>query len=64
MEDVTITLNPIDAALFLEFRKHQTDFMVLFNNGIFTLKNGSLTIHKDSEGLVRKIEINQVLFKA
>lgn len=63
MNEITIFLTPLDAELFKSFREHQTDFMVLKANGIFDLKNGSITIHKDDKGLVRKIEVNQVLFK-
>jgi len=62
-EQVTIFLTPVEAELFKSFREHQTDFMILKSNGIFDLKNGSMTIHKDEKGLVRKIETNQVLFK-
>ena len=58
-----IELTDIEAELFLAFRKHQTEFMVLKASGIFDLKNGSITIHKDVNGIVRQIETNQVVFK-
>jgi hypothetical protein len=61
--EITVFLTPIDVELFKSFREHQTDFMVLLNNGVFDMKNGSLTIHYDDKGLVRKIESNQVKFK-
>jgi len=61
--EVTIFLTPIDVELFRSFREHQTDFMVLLDNGVFSMKNGSLTIHYDDKGLVRKIESNQIKFK-
>lgn len=62
-EQITIFLTPEEANLFLEFRKNQDDFMILKANGIFELKNGSMLIHKDINGRVREIIVNQILFK-
>lgn len=62
-ELTTIYLNEEDAKLFLEFRKNQDDFMILKANGIFSLKNGNMLIHKDLNGRVREIVVNQILFK-
>lgn len=62
-EEIIIYLTPIDAELFRAFREHQTEFMVLKNTGIFDLKSGSMTIHKDHQGVVRQIDSHQVLFK-
>lgn len=62
-KEITIFLTPIDVELFKSFRENQTEFMVLKNTGVFDLKNGSMTIHKDSDGIVRKIETNTILFK-
>ncbi len=64
MDEVTIFLTPIDVELFKAFREHQTDFMILKNNGIFDLKNGNIIIHKDAQGRVREIVENRVRFKA
>lgn len=58
-----IELTEKEAEIFLAFRQYQTEFMVLRNTGIFDLKNGSITIHKDDKGTVRKIETNTILFK-
>lgn len=64
MDTVTIILTAPEAEMFTLWRKHQDDFMVLLSAGIFDLKNGSITIHKDSGGTVRKIETNQISFSA
>ena len=61
--ETTISLTDTEAELFKSFREHQTDFMVLKANGIFSLKNGSITIHKDNAGKVRMIETNVIQFK-
>jgi hypothetical protein len=60
--DTAIYLNAQEIELFRSFREHQTEFMVLKGTGIFDLKNGSMTVHKDIDGRVRKIETNQILF--
>lgn len=64
MNDITLILTEEDAELFKAFREHQTDFMVLKAHGIFDLIDGSITIHKDHSGMVRKIETHTVSFKA
>lgn len=63
-ELTTIYLNKKEAELFLSFREHQSEFIILRANGIFDIKNGSITCHFDENGLVRKIESNRILFKA
>ena len=60
---INVSLTNEDAILFVEFRKLQDEFMILRKNGIFDVKNGSITIHFDSEGLVRKIETNEIKFR-
>lgn len=62
-ELTTVYLTTNEAKLFLEFRENQDDFMILKANGIFSTKNGSILIHKDEKGKIRKIETNQILFK-
>ena len=47
----TIELQDEDALLFLEFRKHQTDFAIIYQAGVFDLRNASATINFDSFGI-------------
>ena len=42
---------------------YQADIQRLFDNEVFSLKNGSAIIHKDWEGRIRKIDINKVAWK-
>jgi hypothetical protein len=60
--ETIIYLTPEEAKIFLDFKKYQDEFIVLLSSGVFTLKGGSMTIHKDAEGTVRKIETNKILF--
>jgi hypothetical protein len=51
----TIELTPIDAELFIQFRKHQDQFEVLLREGVFDSYVGSKTVHKDGDR-IRLIE--------
>ena len=44
-------------------RKHLIDLTILIRNGVFELKNGKITIHKDFNGNIRKVEIETITFK-
>lgn len=46
-----IELNPVDAALFVSFRKHQDQFSVLLAEGMFDDFIGHKTVHKDGKNI-------------
>lgn len=60
---VTIILTQDDAELFKLFREFQDDFKLLLDNSVFSFKNGSVVMHRDSEGQLRKIEMHKIYFK-
>jgi len=43
----TIELTNEEALLFIEFRKHQTEFKKLLDNGVFSNFIGQKILHKD-----------------
>ena len=49
-----LTLNDTDAQLFLEFRRLQS-------TGVFDVKNGSVTLHFDKQGVINAIEKKEML---
>jgi hypothetical protein len=63
MEEVTVILTNEEAELFKRFREFQNDFNILLNNSVFSFKNGSIVIHRDDMGKIRKIEMHKVYFK-
>ena len=63
MEKVTIELTKQEAELFKLFREFQSEFELLVRNDVFSMKNGSIEIHKDDLGKIRKILINKIAFK-
>lgn len=42
---------------------HQQDIELLFDNEVFSLRNGSAILHKDSEGRIRKIDFDYTAWK-
>lgn len=60
---VAITLTEEEAELFKTFREFQNDFSILLNNSVFSFKNGSIVIHRDDQGRIRKIEMHKIYFK-
>lgn len=63
MQTVVVNLSPADSLLFVEFRRRQDIFAELVKGGVFDLRSGSATIHFDADGILRKIEKNEVVFK-
>lgn len=59
-----IEITKQEAEDFKKFREHQEIIERILSSGIKELKNGKITIHKDNNGKIRKIEINRVCFKS
>lgn len=60
---VTLELNDIDAALFLEYRKHQNTFATLYNAGIFGIKNGKAVLSFGLDGTLMRIDGDVSLYQ-
>ena len=41
----------------------QTDIQLLFDNGVFDLRNGSAILHKDGDGRIREIKFDHKVWK-
>ena len=64
IDKTIITLNTEEARLFKMFREYQDDFTKLLDNNVFSFSNGSVEIHRDNDGKIRKIEIHKISFKS
>lgn len=64
MEDVTLILTTPEAMLFRDFQQFHNTFALMVRQGVFDCKNGSITIHFDSTGTIKKIERKDSLFDA
>ncbi|KUK99146.1 MAG: hypothetical protein XE08_0223 [Parcubacteria bacterium 32_520] len=63
METYKIELTEYEIELFKKFREYQDDIQILEENNFFKFKNGSMIIHKNSEGKIMKIENNFIAYK-
>ena len=59
---VQITLTRIELGTLQRMQKHLPEVVKLMDGGVFDLKNGQATIHKDSNGKVRRVELREVTF--
>lgn len=59
----TIELTEKEAALFVEFQRMQDTWMKLVNSGAFKVKSGSVTLHMDEHGVLRKIDRSDCLLR-
>jgi len=54
---IKIELSQQDAEIFKTFCKFRDDFENMLNAGVFEFKNGSATLYRDSNGILKDIEI-------
>lgn len=54
---ITVEMSEEDAALFIKFRRFQGMFEMLTESGITDIKNGSMTLHFDSSGTVKNVQV-------
>ncbi len=59
-----IELNDTDAKAFVLFRQHQEKVMLLIENRIFDLRNGSAEIHFNREGAIASIDMHAKVFRS
>ena len=63
-QEIQIFLTTPEAIMFRDFQQFHKTFALLTSNGVFDIINGSVTIHFDSEGTIKKIERHDSLFDA
>ena len=60
---MTNELTEYEIELFKKFRELQTDIEILNDNDFFSFRNGSITVHKNNDGNIMKIEKNFISFR-
>jgi hypothetical protein len=63
MQTYKVELTEYEIELFKKFREWQTDLELLNDNDFFSFKNGSITVHKNNDGNIMKIEKNFISFR-
>lgn len=59
---IQIEITTPEAIAFRQFMQFHSNFMLLVNNGVFNVKDGSVRLHFDHDGNVRKIEREDTLY--
>ena len=60
--EITLFLTPPEALLFKDFQQYHQTFTLMCQKGVFSVKNGSVEIHFDHEGTIKKIERRDSLY--
>lgn len=55
---IKIELTSVDAMYFKKFREHQDDFQLLYDAGVFCLKNGKAILSFNVEGVLCDIDFD------
>lgn len=53
---------PAEAAMFLVFQEHYEAISILLNADVFSQRNGSVTLHFDSNGTLQSIQRADYLY--
>ena len=61
-KQTAVYLDNKDIELFKKFRQYQNDFEFLLEGKFFDFKNGSAIINRDSDGVLKNIEIKTITF--
>lgn len=57
-----IFLIPAEAQQFIAFQAHYEPFVTLLDSGVFSIRNGSVALHFDSEGVLQTIQRSDYLY--
>lgn len=62
MEKIAVYIPDQEAAQFLLFQEHFEPFSIMIDAEIFAIRNGSATLHFDSNGTLQTINRSDVLY--
>ena len=60
----TVELNAADAILFMEFRRLQDSIAKIIHSGALEVRGGSVTLHYDADGTLRRIDRSDSLLRS
>ncbi len=61
-DQVTIFVEPIDVTKWRLFQQYYEPFTVMIDYGVFGVKNGAVSMHFDSQGVLQTIQRADVLY--
>jgi hypothetical protein len=60
--EVAVYMPDAQAKQFILFQQHYEPFLVMVDNGVFAIRNGSATLNFDSQGVLQAIQRNDYLY--
>lgn len=61
--DVTVYLSQEEATQFLVFRENYSNFVIMTESRVFDQKGAAITLHFDTNGVIRSITRADLLYK-
>lgn len=62
MEKIAVYIPDQEATQFLLFQEHFEPFSIMLDADLFSIRNGSATLHFDSNGTLQTINRSDVLY--
>ena len=63
-ESISIYIPDTEAKKFLLFQQYYDTFMIMMESNVFTVYNGSVTLHFDKKGVLKTINRSDVLYSS
>lgn len=60
---IKIELTHGDASMFKKFQEHYDDFQILYEAGVWAIRNGGVWLNFDADGTLTEIKRNDTLYK-
>lgn len=60
--EIAIYVADAEAQKFVLFQQYYEPFTTMINSGVFTIKNGSATLHFDNNGILQAINRSDILY--
>lgn len=59
---ITLFIEPIDVGKWKLFQEYYEPFNVMVDYGVFAVKNGAVSLHFDSQGILQTIQRADILY--
>lgn len=61
-DPITIFVEPLDVSKWKIFQQYYDSFTIMVDYGVFDVKNGAVSMHFDSQGVLQTIQRSDMLF--
>mgnify|MGYP001558674700 CR=1 FL=1 len=64
IQHINVTIKTDNLDVLKEIRAHAPDIEIMFKSGVFNFKGGKAVLHRDHEGRLRRIDIEDNKFRS